>query len=124
MSNGSTSDGSMSAGSIGKVLERMVVASATLLLATSLQAQTPAAGSSQWGSGKDLYEKVCAHCHAPEVGVGTMIQGRDLPEAYIKYVVRHGLNAMPAFPASYIDDHSIALVTDYIASLPAVPAKP
>lgn len=115
----------MSYGCHGTIATRMLLASALLLLAAPLHAQNPSQTSdAQWASGKNLYDKVCAHCHAPEVGVGTAIQGRGLPEVYIKYVVRNGLNAMPAFPASYIDDQSIALVAEYIASLPAAPAKP
>jgi mono/diheme cytochrome c family protein len=115
----------MSYGCNGDTARKLLVASALILLASPLHAQNPTPpNSSQWGSGKNLYDKVCAHCHAPEVGVGTAIQGRGLPEPYIKYIVRHGFNAMPAFPASYIDDQSIALVTEYIASLPAAPAKP
>jgi Cytochrome c, mono- and diheme variants len=87
-----------------------------VLLATAVRAE-----ESQWGSGKNLYDKVCGHCHKPEVGVGTVIQGRGLPAEYIQYIVRNGFNAMPAFPASYIDDESLAQVAEYLASLPPVP---
>jgi len=79
---------------------------------------------SQWGSGKALYDKVCGYCHAPEVGVGTVLAGRNLPEPYIRAIVRSGLNAMPAFPASYIDDASLAEVAEYLATLPAPAAEP
>lgn len=75
---------------------------------------------SQWGSGENLYNKVCGYCHNPEIGVGPVLQGRGLPEAYIKFIVRNGFNAMPAFPASYIDDESIALVVEYLSTLPPV----
>lgn len=88
------------------------------------QNRVPEPAASQWGSGKNLYDKVCGHCHAPEVGVGTQIQGRDLPVDYVRFIVRNGINGMPAFPASYIDDASIAQVTEYIASLPAPAAQP
>ncbi|MFA5630686.1 MAG: cytochrome c [Porticoccaceae bacterium] len=90
------------------------------LLALPAQAQE----SGQWGSGKNLYEKVCGQCHDPQVGVGTAIAGRGLPEAYVKFIVRNGFNAMPAFPASFIDDESIAQVTEYLASLPAAAGQP
>ena len=88
------------------------------LLTTASQAQE---GDSQWESGKQLYDKVCGHCHAPEVGVGTAIAGRGLPEAYIKVFVRNGFNAMPSFPASFIDDESIAQVAEYLSTLPPAP---
>lgn len=83
-----------------------------------------AQAESQWGSGKNLYDKVCGHCHKPEVGVGPVLEGRGLPEVYIKAIVRNGFNAMPAFPASYVDDESIAMVTEYLSSLPPPAAAP
>lgn len=88
------------------------------LLATGSQAQED---GKQWESGKQIYDKVCGLCHAPEVGVGTAIQGRGLPAAYIQVFVRNGFNAMPAFPASFIDDESIARVSEYLATLPPIP---
>lgn len=90
-----------------------------VLLVSTVEAQD----ESQWGSGKNLYDKVCGYCHDPEVGVGTLIAGRDLPELYVRAIVRSGLNAMPAFPASYIDDESIAQVTEYLSTLPAPEAE-
>ncbi|CAI07901.1 c-type cytochrome [Aromatoleum aromaticum] len=106
----------------GKAAKRALVASVLpfALLAASTQAQD----DSQWGSGKNLYDKVCGHCHDPKVGVGPVIAGRDLPESYIRYIVRNGFNAMPAFPASYIDDQSLAQVTEYLSTLPAPAARP
>lgn len=87
---------------------------AFIWLGTPVQAQE----NSQWDSGKNLYEKVCGQCHAPEVGIGTVIAGRDLPEDYIIYIVRNGFNAMPAFPASFIDDNALAQVAEYLSTLP------
>lgn len=102
-----------------RVLTMGVVLPFALLVATA-QAQD----ASQWGSGKNVYDKVCAHCHSPEVGVGPVIGGRGLPEAYIQTIVRNGFNAMPAFPASHIDDESIAQLTKYLSTLPAPAAQP
>lgn len=106
----------------GKVTKRMLFA--TVLPFALMTASIQAMADGQWGSGKNLYDKVCGLCHAPNVGVGPVIAGRGLPEAYIKSVVRNGLNAMPAFPASYIDDKSIAQVTEYLSSLPTPAAQP
>lgn len=92
-----------------------------VIVPLALPAAAAQAEESQWRSGKDLYDKVCGYCHKPEVGVGTAIQGRALPVEYIKAIVRNGFNAMPAFPASYIDDESLAQVAEYIASLPPAP---
>lgn len=103
--------------------KRVLVIGAALpfaLLVAAAQAQ----GDSQWGSGKQLYDKVCGHCHSPEVGVGPVIGGRGLPQVYITTIVRNGFNAMPAFPASHIDDESLAQLTKYLSTLPAPAAQP
>lgn len=100
-----------------KAAKRLLMAS--VLPLALLAASSHAEEDSQWGSGKNLYEKVCGQCHAPEVNVGPEIAGRGLPEPYIKAIVRNGFRAMPAFPASFIDDESLTLVTEYLATLPA-----
>lgn len=106
----------------GRAANRVLMTSVLpfALLSVSAQAQD----DSQWGSGKNLYDNVCGLCHAPEVGVGTAIAGRGLPESYVKLIVRSGFNAMPAFPASFIDDNSIAQVTEYLSTLSAPAAQP
>ena len=75
----------------------------------------------QWRNGEEVYEKVCGQCHKPSVGVGTVLEGRELPVEYLKFIVRNGLNAMPAFPDSHVDDQSLAAVGKYLASLPPPP---
>jgi mono/diheme cytochrome c family protein len=85
---------------------------------------THAQDAGHWRTGQDLYEKICGHCHKPEVAVGPLLAGRELPVEYVKTIVRSGFNGMPAFPASFIDDESIALVAKYVATLPVPPAKP
>ena len=89
------------------------------LLAPLAHAEEP-----QWDSGEQLYVKVCGHCHEPAVGVGPALGGRTLPEPYIRAIVRNGFNAMPAFPASFIDDASLAAVTEYLATLPGPAEQP
>lgn len=100
-----------------KAVKQLLIAS--VLPFALFTASSHAQEESQWKSGKHLYEKVCGHCHAPEVGVGPELAGRGLPEPYIKAIVRNGFRAMPSFPASYVDDESLAQVTEYLASLPA-----
>ncbi len=96
------------------------VAVPLILLAAASHAQD----QPQWRSGKYLYDNVCGHCHKPEVGVGTVLQGRVLPLEYLKVMVRNGFNAMPAFPDSFVDDASLAELGKYLASLPPVPVPP
>lgn len=75
-----------------------------------------------WKGGANVYEQVCGRCH--ETGIGPVIKGRQLPPPYIVAVARNGLRAMPAWPASFIDDHSLQQVADYISTSPAAAAKP
>lgn len=89
------------------------------LTITAAQAQDQPQDASRWGTGQELYDKVCGHCHKPAVAVGTPLTGRDLPAEYIRFIVRNGFNGMPAFPASFIDDESLAKLAEYLASQPA-----
>lgn len=106
----------------GKIAGRALIIGIILafpLASTTIQAQDQAGEASQWGSGKNLYDKVCGRCHSPEVGVGTLLAGRNLPAEYITVIVRNGFNGMPAFPASFIDDESLVQVAAYLSTLPA-----
>ncbi|MFA7320170.1 MAG: cytochrome c [Dokdonella sp.] len=104
-------------------LKKILVTGATLSLAM-LVMPAQAEGQPQWRSGADLYNNVCGYCHKPEVGVGTVLQGRELPVEYLKIMVRNGFNAMPAFPASYVDDAALGELSKYLASLPPLPPRP
>lgn len=79
-------------------------------------------GDGVWKNGENVYAKVCGHCH--EKNVGPQIKGRQLPTPYITAVVRNGFRAMPAFPASFIDDNALQQVADYISKAPATAAQP
>ncbi len=102
--------------------ERLVPARVHRAAAVLLfSAVAPLAHAGEWRSGEELYNKVCGHCHKPSVGVGTVLEGRELPLEYLKIIVRNGLMAMPAFPESHVDDEALAAVGAYLAGLP-VPA--
>lgn len=105
-------------------MAKHIVIAATAAACTLLVPTAHAQDDSQWGSGKNLYDKVCGHCHKPEVGVGTLLEGRELPPEYLKSIVRNGFNGMPAFPASFIDDESLEKVSKYLATLPAPTVEP
>ena len=79
-------------------------------------------GDGVWKSGENVYAKVCGHCH--ENQVGPQLKGRQLPPQYISAIVRNGFRAMPAFPASFIDDASLQQVGEYLSKTPAPVAKP
>ncbi len=95
---------------------------ACLALPLTLFAGAAAAdGDGVWKGGENVYAKICGHCH--EAGVGPVIKGRELPPQYITAIVRHGFRAMPAFPASFIDDKSLQQVAEYISKAPAPAAQ-
>ncbi|MBM7456633.1 mono/diheme cytochrome c family protein [Oceanisphaera litoralis] len=99
------------------------LAVAALALPAALTAfSASASGDGQWKGGEHVYQKVCGHCHETNGEIGPVLAGRGLPPAYISAIVRQGFRAMPAFPASFIDDASLQQVGEYIQQLPA-PAK-
>ncbi len=83
---------------------------AAVLSMTSTQA---VAGERYWENAQEAYTKVCAYCHKSDgkgVGPNTIniktsdIQSRVLT---IKAIVRNGLDAMPAFRKTEIDDDTL-----------------
>lgn len=84
---------------------RLVGAALFAGLATTASAQTLT-------KGQQFYQKVCAKCH--EVGTGPLLLGRQLPEATVQIIARHGLNAMPAFRHTDIDDATLLELATYI----------
>ena len=88
-------------------------------------------------TGKQLFERYCAQCHAPGYGhPGTMqlerVRGKtlavleerkDLLPAYITAVVRNGLVEMPPYRPTEIDDAALNSLVDYLAPRKAAPDK-
>ncbi len=66
-----------------------------------------------WKDGAEVYSKVCAYCH--EAKVGPTIRGRRLDPLYIRYMVRNGNRAMPAFRAAEIDEEALTKVAEYVS---------
>lgn len=91
-----------------------------MLSALFVSGAASAASSSQWEDGEQVYAKICGHCHETAGDIGPVLAGRDLPPAYITSIVRNGFRAMPAFPASFIDDQALQQVSEYIQQLPAL----
>ncbi len=87
-------------------------------------AQALAAG--QWDDPKQMYDGTCAGCH--NAGVGPPILGKALPEAYIRYVGRNGLRAMPPFRVTDYTDAELASLATWInaqpSAQPTAPATP
>jgi mono/diheme cytochrome c family protein len=94
-----------------------------LLLPIAAQAAAPA-------SGKLLFDRWCAECHAPGHGhpgtqqlertrgakLASLESRKDLNAVLIRYVVRNGQNAMPAYRPSEIDDAGIEQLAKYLSA--------
>lgn len=69
---------------------------------------------SAYKNGEDAYRKICGYCHERAI-VGPELKGRGLPPEFFTIMARNGFNAMPAFPASFIDDKLLREVGEYLA---------
>jgi mono/diheme cytochrome c family protein len=90
-----------------------LLAAGPVSLSSLLSQEVWAETTSGWKNGAEVYAKVCGYCH--QTGIGPVIRGRELPPEYITHLVRHGLRAMPAFTASFIDDQALQEVASYIS---------
>jgi mono/diheme cytochrome c family protein len=104
--------------------------------ATDAGAATPGAAdaASRVAAGQALFDVRCGICHAAG-GTGAFMLGRrlgadrallasrrDLPEALVVQVVRHGINGMPVFTRVDLTDAELALVVAYLTRAPAAGA--
>lgn len=113
------------------------------LLPVCAQAASPTPGaapttaaSAQPVPGKLAFDRWCAECHAAGIGHPgsqqlerlrgaklALLESRpDLEPAFIRQVVRHGQNAMPAYRPSEIDDATLEQIAQYLGRRPP-PAK-
>lgn len=68
--------------------------------------------------GQTLFMKNCHQCHpGGEAGLGPALNNKPLPRFMIRYQVRHGLGAMPAFSEQQIDDHELDHLLVYLKEL-------
>lgn len=79
------------------------------------------ASEKYWKNGQEVYTKVCAYCHNVGVGPDSVKMKFDASSAEARaesiiYIVRHGLNAMPAFRKTEIDDASLRELADGLAT--------
>ncbi len=111
---------------------------ASIALSRGTQMRLPSASSAsaaEPATGKLLFERHCAQCHAPGFGhPGTMqlerVRGKasavleerkDLLPAYITAVVRNGLVEMPPYRPTEIDDAALNAIVNYLAPRKAAP---
>ncbi len=65
-------------------------------------------------AGMQVYARTCAYCH--DHGVGPAIKGRELDPAAVRFMVRHGAFAMPAFRQTEISEAELDAVGKMLAT--------
>ena len=95
---------------------------------TRLDGPSPAANA----SGRIVYEKWCAPCHAPGImhpgthalmskypnsprASGIITEWTDLKPSYVRYMVRHGMSVMPQFRKTEISDAELSDLAAYVS---------
>ena len=86
-------------------------------LLSGLTFAASAADTQSIGPGQRFYEKTCAKCH--EAGIGPVIKGRGFPPATYMVIARNGMNAMPAFRVTDIDDATLEDLANYLSKTEA-----
>ncbi len=81
---------------------------------------TLACAESNWKNAQEAYTKVCAYCHNIGVGPDSVKIVFDKESVgsraeSIIYTVRNGLNAMPAFRKTEIDDKTLKEMAEGLA---------
>jgi mono/diheme cytochrome c family protein len=72
----------------------------------------------QLALGQQVYGKYCQECHpGTAAGLAPGISDKPLPGWLIKFQVRHGLGAMPAFSEEHISEKELNAVVAYIREL-------
>jgi mono/diheme cytochrome c family protein len=78
-----------------------------------LESSTP-----QVAQGKAVFDYHCQQCHpGGDAGLGPGINNKPLPAALIKFQVRNGLGAMPAFSEAEISDVELDALVQYLLEL-------
>lgn len=68
--------------------------------------------------GQRLFMQHCNQCHVGgAAGVGPSLNDKPLPPWAVRFQVRHGLGAMPAFPRRVIPDRQLEDVVTYVRYL-------
>jgi mono/diheme cytochrome c family protein len=89
-------------------------------------ALSSAGQDSELAHGQRVFMRACHQCHPRgETGLGPALNNKYVPAFLIRFQVRNGLGAMPAFPASALSTEELDAVVRYIQYLQYdVPAPP
>jgi mono/diheme cytochrome c family protein len=84
-----------------------------------------AAPSPSVARGELVFMAQCQSCHpGGEAGLGPALNNRALPAFAIRYQVRRGLGAMPAFSRAELPEADLDALIAYLKALRARPARP
>jgi mono/diheme cytochrome c family protein len=65
--------------------------------------------------GRIVYARNCDECHpGGAAGLGPSLNNKPLPGFLIRFQVRHGMGAMPAFSEKKISDEDLDAVIEYV----------
>lgn len=68
--------------------------------------------------GEEVFMHRCNQCHPRgEAGLGPALNNKPLPGFMVKFQVRHGLGAMPAFSEKELSDFDLNNVVAYIKTI-------
>ena len=74
--------------------------------------------SPEMARGEIAFDVHCSHCHpGGEKGLAPAINNKPLPGFLIKFQVRHGVGAMPAFSEREIADEDLDALVKYLKAL-------
>lgn len=74
--------------------------------------------TAQIARGEQIYKLHCDHCHPGGAsGLGPELNNKPLPGFAMKIQIRHGLGAMPSFPADSISDEDRDAIVEYLKAL-------
>ena len=108
---------------VGLALRIVVISGVLLIAACSARRGEPIVGPlaiSEPGiaRGQQVFMRECHQCHpAGEAGLGPAINSKPLPGFLIKFQVRTGLGAMPAFSQREISPEELDHLVDYLKAL-------
>jgi mono/diheme cytochrome c family protein len=76
------------------------------------------AEANAFAEGRRVFVQHCHPCHpGGEAGLGPAINNKPLPQALMKFQVRHGLGAMPSFKPDHISSQELDQLTAYLVAL-------
>lgn len=111
-------------------MRRRPAIAALALLACSLVAAAAEPPAAEPDAGQTLFRRHCGPCHL-QGGTGTFMLGRrlgeqdallekrtNLADAYIRTVVRSGIQSMPRLSRAELPDADLARIAQYLAGTP------